>query len=876
MRASGQAHGGLKRASPAPSLRFLEGGGEMGALIRSFDWTATALGSPEQWSQGLRTILSVLMTSRHPMFLFWGPELIQFYNDGYRPSLGADRHPAALGARGRDFWAEIWSFIGPQIDGAMTRGESTWNEDHLVPIYRNGRVEEVYWTYGFSPVFDDDGAVGGTLVVVQEQTAQVLAARRLRTLRDLGTRTAALRTEAGVWATAADALTGNPHDLPWVQLYTVDANGAIAHLGEQSSTPGRAVGFPARADDRAADIVRRVVETGEPLLLEDLWTPPGDRVVPPWPEPVLAAFLAPIRRSHAPAYGVLVAGLSPRLPFDEPYRDFLLMTADHLAIEINNARTHEEQQRRLEALGRAQRELQGAQERMAFTLAAAGVGYFDLDLTTHRVNRSLRHDQIFGYPAGAPDWSLDAFLGHVADSDRDRITATVREAVGEGRNLEFECPIVAADRRTRWIQVHARIERADNMTPARLLGIVIDVTERRDLLAREQEARKAAEHASHGKDQFLATISHELRTPVNTIVGWSDLLAEEGLDPSEMREGLSTIQRHARAQARMVEDLLDMGRIASGKIHVNARFVALEDVVRQAMDSVTLAAQAKGVRLVADGLTAEGIVAGDAGLLQQVFWNLLGNAVKFTPAGGTVEIGLGQTEKRLDVTIRDTGEGLRPEFLPYVFERFRQADGTTMRSHGGLGIGLSLAKQLVEVHGGTVTAASPGLGQGSTFTVSLPLAAPRQGEITARHAEAPAGPTPLTERLRGRRILVVEDDADTRGLIERIFTGARAHVVGAGSTAEALGVLSHQTFDLLVTDIGMPQEDGYDLLRKIRSLPPSRGGAIPAVALTAYARPEDRQRCLEAGFQAHLAKPIQQWDLLSICGGLVATSPTDF
>ncbi len=322
---------------------FVVGGGEMGARIRDFDWEGTPVGPPERWSKSLRTILGALLASRHPMFLWWGPDLVQFYNDGYRPSLGTDGHPTALGARGREFWAGIWPAIGPQIEGVMTRGESTWNEDHFVPISRNGRIEEVYWTYGYSPVRDDDGTIMGTLVVVQEQTARVIGERRLRVLRDLAARAASSRTEADAWAGAVAVMADNPKDFPWALVYATDEEGTGARLvgGTLDSAGALDEVWP----------LRHVLETGEPLLVEDVRRRVGEVSGPAWPEPVQQAWLVPIDRPSTPLpYGVLVAGLSPRLGFDAEYQDFLKLAADHLAMAVTNARTAEEERQRLESL----------------------------------------------------------------------------------------------------------------------------------------------------------------------------------------------------------------------------------------------------------------------------------------------------------------------------------------------------------------------------------------------------------------------------------------------------------------------------------------------------------------------------------------------
>ena len=330
----------------------------MGARTRAVDWASTPVGPPERWSGSLRAVVSILLTSRHPMFLWWGPELVQFYNDAYRPSLGDDRHPAALGARGREFWSEIWAAISPQIDAVMTRGESTWNEDHLVPIARNGRLEEVYWTYGYSPVRNDDGTVGGTLVVVQEQTRRVVSERRLRTLRDMAALAAGGRTEAQSWAAALAALADNPRDVPWAVLYAVEDDGTrVRGLGH--TCPDLAAGarlMHAGALDGGPWPLRRVLDGGSPVVLDDVRERVGDVAGPASPAPVERAWLAPIRRPGAAIpYGVLVAGTSPHLGLDAEYGNFLTLAVEQIATVIGNARTSEEERRRAESLAELDR-----------------------------------------------------------------------------------------------------------------------------------------------------------------------------------------------------------------------------------------------------------------------------------------------------------------------------------------------------------------------------------------------------------------------------------------------------------------------------------------------------------------------------------------
>jgi CheY-like chemotaxis protein/two-component sensor histidine kinase len=376
------------------------------------------------------------------------------------------------------------------------------------------------------------------------------------------------------------------------------------------------------------------------------------------------------------------------------------------------------------------------------------------------------------------------------------------------------------------------------------------------------------------KDEFLTTLSHELRTPLNAILGWSQILMGSPDAFEKVQEGLQTIQRNARAQTQMIEDLLDMSRIISGKVRLDVQQLVFGDVVAAAVQSVRPSAEVKGLRLRTVLDPYAGPVAGDANRLQQVVWNLLTNAIKFTPRGGQIQVILERINSHLELSVSDTGEGIAPEFLPHIFERFRQADASTRRRHAGLGLGLSIVKQLVELHGGTVRAKSQGLGQGTTFIILLPVAI---AELTNTSSESDreypwsASAAPLRVEppsLCDLTILIVDDDPDARNLLKRILSDSGASVVAVDSALEALEVLPRIHPDLLISDIGMPGNDGYDLIQKVRSLSSVEGGATPAVALTAFARSEDRQRALLAGYQIHVAKPVEPAELIAVCASL--------
>jgi len=389
--------------------------------------------------------------------------------------------------------------------------------------------------------------------------------------------------------------------------------------------------------------------------------------------------------------------------------------------------------------------------------------------------------------------------------------------------------------------------------------------EREVLLESERTARAEAEHANRMKDEFLSTVSHELRTPLNAIVGWSEVLATGGKDRDEVALGVEIIRKNAVVQAQLIEELLDLGRITSGKMVLNPEPVNLKAIVTEAIASVQHAADAKRISLKSHLLEVPSELMGDAKRLQQVAWNLLMNAIKFTDHGGLVSISLNRIGSDLTLTIADNGCGIPPEFLPFLFERFRQADASTTRQHGGLGIGLALVKQLVGLHGGKVRTESEGVGQGATFVVSLPVAvevAPRPDHRARPAATTDAAPAELS----GIRVLALDDDSDSAEVVKRILSGRGAEVRTAVSVEGAMELLAAFNPDVILSDIGMPNQDGFDFIRQLRERPGL--ASTPAVALTAFARAEDRTRALNAGFQAHAAKPLAAAELVAVVRSL--------
>jgi len=390
-------------------------------------------------------------------------------------------------------------------------------------------------------------------------------------------------------------------------------------------------------------------------------------------------------------------------------------------------------------------------------------------------------------------------------------------------------------------------------------------SEREALLEREQVLRAEAEELSRLKDEFLATMSHELRTPLNAIFGWITLLRTGRLDEPTEERALETIERNARSQKRLIEDLLDVSRIVTGKVTLELSMVDARRVIETAVETMMPAAQAKGIALVPLLDAGVGPLRGDPARLQQVVCNLLSNAIKFTPLGGRVEIVLARRGPEAEISVRDTGQGIKPEFLPYVFDRFRQEDGSISRRHGGLGLGLAIVRHLVELHGGTVSASSDGEGKGATFTLRVPI---RPSASTAQSAESQPIVPSSAAPLGGVHVLLVDDDPSAREVIAQILETLGARVSLAATGSAALTLLFERKPHVMVADLGMPEMDGFALIEQVRALDPNLGGRIPAVAVTAYATMQDRLRALHAGYQNHIAKPVEAEELVAVIASL--------
>jgi len=714
---------------------FLQGGGISGATARAVHWEETPLGPPAGWPSTLKTTLATMFRARQPMFLWWGPDLIQFYNDGYLPSFGQGKHPRAMGQAGRACWQEIWPIIGPQIDDVMERGIGSWNEDSLVPIMRNGRNEEVYWTYTYSPVFGETGAVEGTLVICTETTNRVLGERRAHMLHALVGETSVASDRAALIAKTLEIIGRATADIPFAGIFARGSDGAGF---AREATVGMNAPTVADVATRVGAALAHRTETGPFLISSGAPVRPGPDDGPD--NSIRDLYVAPLpaRSDETPSF--LILGLSPQLSIDESYRRFLEQVSGHL--------------------------------RLAKT----------------------RVDQ-------------------------------------------------AADRAAIDLERRSLVEKTD--------------AEREELLGELQSA-------SRTKDEFLAMLGHELRNPLSPIITALRLLRHksQGAIPREQQ----VIERQVNHLTRLVDDLLDVAKIARGKVELRREIVDLADVTAKAVEIASDLLEQRHHRLAIHCAKGRFLCYADPIRLAQVIANLLTNAARYTEPAGDIQLDVAAQDGQLVLTVKDNGIGINPEMLPRVFNLFEQAARSADRAQGGLGIGLALVKNLVALHGGTVSAHSDGLGRGSTFTVFLPAA---RGQ-TVGEAATQVRTTPASGR--SGRVLIVDDNLDAAELLQHALEASGYVVEMATDPITALDVAARFAPEVAILDIGLPVIDGYELATRLLALPETPDCRL--IALTGYGQEHDRRRSLEAGFQEHLVKPVDVDRLVRLVEALRAAPPS--
>jgi signal transduction histidine kinase len=814
----------LFRPRPEPSLDFLAGGGELGAEMRRKDWISTPLGDVGGWPQSLRTSVSICLNSRMPVLVWWGPDLVMLYNDAYRQLIGA-KHPAALGQPGRECWPEIWHVIGPMLDAVLSRGESTFSEDLMLPLERKGFPEECYFTFSYSPIRDEAGGVGGVFCSVVETTAQVLAARRTRTLRRLADATVVRRTEAEALAMSMKTLGERVADLSWA-LYQPLVEGTLV--------PEVSVGLERPEVEALAPVLAACAERARASSsAQELPSGAGDPAGP-------RGWVLPIGKSGSAPSGLLVLGRSPMLPFDEPYRTFFELVAAALASSLEAARAFEVEQQLAAVFENAP---------VAIAMLRGPDLVYDFANPSYRAlvaGRDVVGKALLSALPELKGQGVFELLQGVLRAGKPFTHQALRVALHRHEGAELEevfFNLVYEPLKNEVGEVHA------------IAVVATDVT---DLV----RARQEAEEANRTKDEFMAMLGHELRNPLSPMLTALELMRLRAPDVLERERGI--LERQVEHLARLVDDLLDVSRIARGRVELKREVMELSSVVASAVEQVSpileerghylrLSVHRTGLRIVADPVR-----------LAQVFFNLLHNAAKYTDPGGHLTIVARREGSEVALSVRDDGMGIAPELQPRVFETFFQGRQERDRAKGGLGLGLALVKSLTELHGGRAEVESPGLGKGSTFTVWLPLAI----EATPRERVQADGEPARTAGDRGLRILVVDDNVDAAESIAEVLEllGNRVRVAHDG--VEALRVAREDVPDLALLDIGLPVIDGYELAQRLRSEHPG----LRLVAVSGYGQDGDRAAALRAGFSRHLVKPVTLEEIESVVTGDAARS----
>ncbi|WNG29087.1 response regulator [Cystobacter fuscus] len=837
---TGHDTGGLE-----PSTSWLVNGGEMGDRIRAKDWSETPLGPIESWPPCLRTVVSLCVASPLPILIAWGPRRVVLYNDGCR-ALGGGPSPHLLGQPLGQYWGAAWAELRGHYDQAFA-SQPVILENQPLFRDRGGRLEETFFSAAFSPIRNESGEVMGVWNPLTETTRQVLHERRTRALRDVAMAMANAQTLPDVLTLAARALETHERDLPFTLFYVRDTRGSAPRLvGSTGLPPGTAAsptllfspvdtarGWPLEEVMRA----RRPVQVGH---LEERF---GPLRCGPYPESPREAVAIPIYLpGEDEPTALLLAGVSARLELDEPYREFHRLLAS--AVTAAALQSHD----RADWVRSRRREEQRAAELEA-VIQSIPDGVCIADASGHiRANR------------------IDpAILGSSGIED-----ALQRALRGESSTREVYLAQSGSEKQRVIRSATAPVRLRESIVGA--VSINVDITERKRaeaerevLLANAQAARSEAERANRKKDEFLARVSHELATPLVGMRLWLELLQT---DERRRTEAISALTQCTQTLSRIVHDLLDTARALSGKLSVMLEACEPGEPIQAAVADLTPLARQKGLTLEMV-LQETPLVQADPRRMRQVVSNLLSNAVKFTPPGGRVEVRLEPERGGVCIVVQDTGRGFPSEFQPLLFSPFRQEEEGTTRANGGLGLGLAIVRQLVELQGGTVWAESPGRGQGAVFTVWLPAhedtGEPPRAESTSA----------VARQLEGLRLLLVEDDALTRTAVASILEHHGARVEAVESAVAALSVLGGTNgFDALVCDIAMPREDGYSLIRKVRAMsgPISQ---VPAAAFTAHMREEDRLQVLEAGFQMHLPKSLEPDQLIAQLRTLVGERPTE-
>jgi signal transduction histidine kinase len=791
------------------TVEFLAGGGAMGERIRAHPWALTPLGDPQGWPRGLRTAVRVLLTTQHPMFIFWGHEHTCLYNDAYSRSIGPEKHPSILGAPGQDSWREIWPIIGPQIDQVMRGEGATWHENQLVPIIRHGALQDVYWTYGYSPIDEPEfpHGVGGVLVVCTETTEQVLAEQRLAAELQ---RFVQLFDQA---PTFLAVLRGPGHVFEFV-------NPAFLKIIGDRSVIGR----------KLAEALPDAVAQGYLALLDEVYR-------------TGSAFSAYAARYEA--------RVSPDGPSEERYVDFVYQPMTDRDGSISGILV---QGVDVTARTVADRALVMERARLDYATRLSGVGFWYCDLPFDELQWDARVKEHFFLGPDARV-TIEDFFARIHEEDRAPTRAAIDASIGNHTAYDIVYRTVhPTTGATKWIRALGGADYDSAGKPTHFDGVTVDVSAQKLDQQQLSMLNHQLREQDRRKDEFIATLSHELRNPLAPIRTAARIIAAPQLSPDQLTKARTIIERQVTHMALLLDDLLDIARITRGKLRLKTEPVALANALDAAIEAARPNLDGKNHQLLVN-LPSEVIsLEADPLRLAQIISNLLINAAKYSNPGSHIEINATYAAGTVSLSVKDDGVGLAPESIGGIFAMFSQIDAGEGRSEGGLGIGLALVKGLTELHGGTVEARSAGLGRGSEFVLRLPA--------SIEQSSSPRMSAPSARASKRRRVLIADDNRDAADSLSLLLelSGHEVRVAHLGQTALSLA----QTYrpDLVILDIGMPDLSGYEVARALRQEPWAAG--LQLIAITGWGQDDDRRRALEAGFDRHLTKPIDPEQLQSL------------
>ena len=796
--------------------QFLSCGGELASLTRAFDWAATPLGPATHWPDSLKTTLGIVLASNHPMFIWWGPDLIQFYNDAYRKTMGPERHPSALGQPGRECWHEIWPIIGPQIESIMAGGPPTWHEDQLVPVTRHGRREDVWWTYGYSPIQDAAG-VRGVLVVCNDVTKEHLAKEELKSVNErLTAEIRHRRHEADRLKVLFQQAPGFMCILRGPQHVFEFVNDAYMRLVGNREILGKPLrdALPETEGQGFLELLEQVFTTGQPFFAYD---------VP-----------LSLRRS-------------PGTPLTQSFIDFVYQpiiesdgTVSGIFVEGSDVTEKKH----------AQDELRISQERLKEGMVAARMTVWDWDLAKGEAVFSANAPEIFGSDLERLErpWELlhpdDVMVMKTACeraiADRGKFQAVVR--IIHPQNGE-----------TSWSDIRGKVLCNETGQPHAIRGVTVDVTDRKC-------AEEKLQDADRRKDEFLAMLAHELRNPLAPISAAAQLLKTAQIDGNRVRQASEIISRQVDHITGLVNDLLDVSRVTRGEVLLDRHPVDIKNLISDAVEQVSPLIKMRRHQFTLQQPMEALLVLADRKRLVQVIANLLNNAAKYTPKGGNIVIRLEAHPDQVVLVVRDDGIGIEPDLLPRIFELFTQAKRSPDRAQGGLGIGLSLVKSIVEFHGGSVTVRSKGAGAGTEFTVSLPR------HIELRALASPDGDTHVPPLAKTLRILIADDSKDGAFMLSMLLDSAGHETFVEHNGYSALERARTEAPDICILDIGLPDMDGNEIARRLRSTAVMTQPVL--IAITGYSQDNDRKISFEAGFDHYLVKPVDLKNLVALLAEL--------